>query len=113
MSGEFLVEGVDAVLVKKINHDILKDFFGDKYIDELKKSYELNYNFEKNIRNVLIGMNINDAKTYLSELGIDFIDCNKGYQGIAVGAPLSKVVLYSNNNIISDVKMTTENMKEN
>ena len=60
-----------------------------------------------------ISKNINDAKTYLLDLGINFIDGNKGFQGLAIGAPLSKIVLYSNNNIVSNVKMTTENMREN
>jgi hypothetical protein len=111
-SGDFMVDGVDNIFVNKVEYTLLKDFYGENYINELKMSYELNYDFEQNIKSKLIGMNIDDGIYFLKEMNIDYINGNNGFQGNTIGAPLSKVVLYSKDNIINRIEMTTEYMNE-
>lgn len=111
-SGKFMTEGVDNIFATKVDHNLLKDFYGENYINELKMSYELNYDFEQNIKSKLIGLDIDDGICFLKEMNIDYINGNNGFQGILIGSPLSKVVLYSKENIINHIEMTTEVMKE-
>lgn len=113
MSGDFAVSDADLKLLKNVDHVVLENFFGKDYMEEMKQSYELNYNFEKNLFEKIKGLKLEEAIEFLKNLDIDFIIGNNGYQGSAVGAPLSKVVIYHDSNyIIDNMKMTTEYMKE-
>ncbi len=111
-----IIDKPDNYLLKQVDNEILKEFYGQQYIDELAKQFNgTNYYFQINIQKKLIGMNYEDAVMFLEDIGIEYIDGNKGYQGLAIGGPLTKLILYSTNTedskIVSRIDFTTDSMK--
>ncbi len=112
-----IIDKPDNYLLKQVDNDILKDFYGQQYIDELAKEFNgTNYYFQINIQKKLLGMNYDEAIDFLQENDLKYIDGNKGYQGLAIGGPLTTIILYStkthDSHIITKIDFTTDGMKQ-
>ena len=107
------IDKPDNYLLKQVDNEILKEFYGEQYIDEMAKNfYGSNYYFQINIQKKLLGMNFEDAIDFLTENDIRYINGNKGFQGLAIGEAITTVIIYSENNIINKINFTTDSMKE-